>query len=63
MTVLFNFYKDEIARDVLLRVNKLQKGELTFEDISVNPVDCILEPGFFSLLIRSDPHETQVILF
>ena len=37
MTVLFNFYKDEIARDVLLRVNKLQKGELTFEDISVNP--------------------------
>lgn len=37
MTVLFNFYKDEIAREVLLRVNKIQKGELAFEDISVNP--------------------------
>ena len=35
--ILFNFYKDDIGREVLLRVNKIQKGELAFKDISFNP--------------------------
>ncbi len=35
--VLFNYYKDDIGREIILRINKLQKGELAFEDISVNP--------------------------
>jgi len=35
--VLFNFYKDDIGRELLLRVSKIQKGELIFKDISVNP--------------------------
>ncbi len=34
---MFNYYKDDIAKEVLLRVNKIQKGELAFEDISFNP--------------------------
>jgi len=37
ITILFNYYKDDIAKEVLLRVNKIQKGELAFEDISFNP--------------------------
>ena len=35
--ILFNYYKDDIGRAVLLQVNKMQKGELSFEDISFNP--------------------------
>ena len=35
--ILFNYYKDDIGRNILLRVNKIQNGELVFEDISVNP--------------------------
>lgn len=35
--VLFNYYKDDIGREVVLHVNKVQTGELAFEDISVNP--------------------------
>ena len=37
IAILFNYYKDDIAKEVLLRVNKIQKGELIFEDISFNP--------------------------
>ena len=37
ITLLFNYYKDDIAKEVLLSVNKIQKGELTFDDISFNP--------------------------
>ena len=35
--ILFNYYKDDIGREIILRVNKLHKGELAFENISVNP--------------------------
>lgn len=35
--ILFNYYKDDIGRAVLLQVNKIQKGELSFEDISFDP--------------------------
>lgn len=37
ITILLNYYKDDIGREILLRVNKTQKGELAFENISVNP--------------------------
>ncbi len=37
ITAVFYYYKDDIGREVLLRVNKIQKGELVFKDISFNP--------------------------
>ncbi len=36
-TLLFNYYKDDIGREVLLSINNVQNGELEFEDISFNP--------------------------
>ena len=37
LTGLFKYYKDDIGRSVLLRVNNIQSGELSFEDIAFNP--------------------------
>jgi len=38
ITIVFNFYKDDIGRELLLQVNKIQKGELVFDDVSFNPL-------------------------
>lgn len=38
LTGLFNYYKDDIGRSVLLKVNKIQEGELAFDDIHFNPI-------------------------
>ena len=37
LTALFDYYKDDIGREILLRINKVQPGELTFKDIAFNP--------------------------
>ena len=37
LTGLFYFYKDDIGRNILLRVNNVQPGELAFDDIAFNP--------------------------
>lgn len=37
LSVLFRIYKDDIARSILLEVNNVQQGELTFDDIAFNP--------------------------
>ncbi|HHE65034.1 MAG TPA: AsmA family protein, partial [Bacteroidetes bacterium] len=37
LTGLFYFYKDDIGRKILLRVNNVQPGELAFDDIAFNP--------------------------
>ncbi len=36
-TILFKYYRDDIARTVLLKANTIQHGELTFKDVSFNP--------------------------
>lgn len=37
LTGLFYYYKDDIGRTILLRVNSIQPGELAFDDIAFNP--------------------------
>lgn len=37
LSILFRIYKDDIAKTILLRVNNVQPGELTFDDIAFNP--------------------------
>jgi len=36
-TLLFYIYKDDISRAILRRVNDVQKGELSIENISFSP--------------------------
>ena len=35
--ILFNIYKDDIAKFVLLQTNQLQEGEIIFDDIAIAP--------------------------
>ena len=37
LSVLFRIYKDDIAKTILLKVNTVHPGELSFNDIAFNP--------------------------
>lgn len=35
--ILFSVYKDDISRQIVLKLNDIQKGEITLEDVSLKP--------------------------
>jgi hypothetical protein len=37
LSLLFRIYKDDIAGTILLKVNAVHPGELSFDDIAFNP--------------------------
>lgn len=37
ITLLFKFFKNDIAKELLRNVNTMQNGEIAFDDISINP--------------------------
>ena len=37
--IYFSIYKDDLSRDLLLKLNEIQKGEITFEEISLTPFE------------------------